>query len=101
MIAIMVPQENDSTYNKIVNMESSFLKADFNKRTIERAVIWPEVTGNVTPLFLAKKAIFYQPKFKWYESVRPKDKDDVFVVPPEMEALLQEPDPSERRRARR
>lgn len=101
VIAIMVPQENDSTYNKIVNMESSFLKADFNKRAIERAVIWPEVTGNVTPLFLAKKSIFYQPKFKWYESVRPKDKDDIFVVPPEMEALLQEPDPSERRRARR
>ncbi|MCM1517741.1 MAG: hypothetical protein NC117_03790 [Pseudoflavonifractor sp.] len=101
VIAIMIPQENDSTYNKIVNMESSFLKADFKGRSIDKAVIWPEVTGTVTPLFLAKSAIFYQPKFKWYESVRPKDKDDIFVVPPDMEALLQEPDPSERRRAKR
>ena len=40
--AIMLPQENDSTYNKIANIESSFLAADFKKQTIERMKMWPE-----------------------------------------------------------
>ncbi len=33
--AIMLPMENDSTYNKIANLESSFLSADFKNQTIE------------------------------------------------------------------
>lgn len=101
VVGIMLPQENDSTYNKIVNIESSFLKANFDHQKMKKMVIWPEVTGTVTPLYLAKRSIFYQPKFKWYEALRPKVKDDIFVVPKEMEELLGEPDPSERRRASR
>ena len=50
--------------------------------------MWPDVDGTVTPLYLAKKSIYYLPQFKWYEALRPKDKDDIFNVPPEMEALL-------------
>ncbi|MBQ8772863.1 MAG: hypothetical protein IJZ17_00075, partial [Muribaculaceae bacterium] len=60
--------------------------------------MWPEVTGKVTPLYLARKSIFYLPKFQWYDALRPKDKDDIFNVPPEMDALLKEPDTSTRRR---
>ena len=48
--AIMLPQENDSTYNKIANIESSFLAADFKKQTIERMKMWPETSGTMTPL---------------------------------------------------
>lgn len=96
--AIMLPMENDSTYNKIVNSQSSFMKAVFNKNRIERLNMWPEVTGKVTPLYLARKSIFYLPKFQWYDALRPKDKDDIFNVPPEMDALLSEPDTSTRRR---
>ena len=37
--AIMLPMENDSNYNKIANLESSFLSADFkNQRSEERRV---------------------------------------------------------------
>lgn len=95
---ISLPQENDSTYNKIVNTESSFLTAWFNGRQIERMIMWPEVTGTVTPLYLARKSIYYLSNFHWYEALRPKDKEDIFVIPPEMEALFKEPDPSLRRR---
>lgn len=60
--------------------------------------MWPDVTGTATPLYLAKKSIFYLSNFQWYEALRPKDKDDIFNIPPEMEALLNEPDPTVRKR---
>lgn len=97
---VMLPEESDSTIDKIVNSESSFLTADFSAgpMQVERIKMWPEVTGTATPLYLAKKSIFYLSNFQWYEALRPKDKDDIFNIPPEMEALLNEPDPSVRKR---
>lgn len=95
---ISLPQENDSSYNKIVNAESSFLRATFTNGQLDTLKMWPEVTGKVVPLYLAKKAFFYLPDFHWYEKLRPVSKDDIFVIPPEMDALLNEPDPSLRRR---
>lgn len=79
--AIMLPQEEDSTYNKIVNLESSYLNARFAGRDIEHAVLWPETSGTVTPLYLAKKNLFRLPQFKWEEALRPRDPADIF--PPE------------------
>ena len=97
---VLLPEESDSTINKIVNSESSFLTADFSAgpMQVERIKMWPDVTGTATPLYLAKKSIFYLSNFQWYEALRPKDKDDIFNIPPEMEALLNEPDPSVRKR---
>lgn len=95
---ISLPMENDSSYNKIVQAESSFLKADFKDGELERMIMWPEVTGTVTPIYLARKSIYYLPGFQWYEKLRPVDKDDIFNIPPEMEALLKEPEPGLRRR---
>ncbi|MBE6318310.1 MAG: hypothetical protein E7081_04995 [Bacteroidales bacterium] len=86
--AIYLPLESDSTYNKIVNIESSFLEAHFNKQNLERCKIWSQSNGTVTPLYLAKKSLYYLPQFKWYESIRPKYPMDVFNVSSEMEELL-------------
>lgn len=85
---IMYPEEADSTINKIVNSQSSFLTALFRGRTTEMIKMWPETTGAVTPLFLAKKSNYFLPKFKWFEGVRPADRYDIFVVPPAMEELM-------------
>jgi len=97
---VLLPEESDSTINKIVNSESSFLTADFSAgpMQVERIKMWPDVTGTATPLYLAKKSIFYLSNFQWYEALRPKDKDDIFNIPPEMEALLNEPDTTVRKR---
>lgn len=78
--AVSFPMENDSTYNKVVTMESSTLSADFYKSTMERMKIWPEVKAVVTPLYLAKSTIFRLPEFQWYSILRPVDPDDVFNV---------------------
>lgn len=93
---IMLPMENDSTYNKIANVESSYMKAYFRGREIEKANLWPETSGTVTPLYLAKKSLFRLPQFQWYEVMRPTSPDDIFVVPPEMVALFASPDPAPR-----
>ena len=88
VMAIYLPLENDSTYNKLVNLESSFLEAHFNDQNLEQCKIWSQSNGTVTPLYLAKKSLFYLPRFKWYESIRPKFPMDVFNVSPEMEDML-------------
>lgn len=85
---IMYPEENDSTINKIVNAESSYLIGYFRGRTTERITMWPQTTGTVTPLFLARKSLYKLPKFKWFEGIRPEDKDDIFIVPEAMEDLM-------------
>lgn len=88
---VMYPEEADSTINKMVNAQSSYLSALFRGRTTERVKMWPQTTGVATPLFLARKANYYLPKFHWYEGVRPLSKDDVFVIPEEMEVLMASP----------
>lgn len=69
---IMLPMENDSSYNKLVDAESSHMTVDMKDRQIEKIKMWPEVTGNTTPLFLVKKAQKYLPNFLWLEAIRPK-----------------------------
>ena len=79
--AVMLPQEEDSTYNKIANIESSFLTADFAGRDIQRVKTWSETSGTVTPLYLAKRSLFLLPRFKWLESSRPTGPSDIFPRP--------------------
>lgn len=86
--AIMLPMENDSTYNKVVNVESSFMTADFEGQEILKMKMWPATNGTVTPLYLAKKSLFFLPQFKWYTDMRPISPEDVFVVPEQMEELM-------------
>lgn len=97
--AIFLPQESDSTYNKIFNVESSFLAADFNNRQLEKMKLWPQTNGTGTPLYLAKKSLYYLPQFKWYGNLRPTSSDDVFNYPDGMAELFAVPDPTERHRS--
>lgn len=86
--AIFLPEESDSTINKMISVESSFLSADFVDGKIKRLKMWPESNGKATPLYLAKRSMMFLPKFKWYAPLRPKDPDDIFVIPTEMEELM-------------
>lgn len=89
--AIMLPQENDSTYNKIANLESSYMAADFLNQELRRMKLWPETSGTMTPLYLAKKQLYYLPQFRWFEPLRPRKPEDVFIIPQEMRDLFAEP----------
>lgn len=69
---IILPQENDSTYNKLVNAESQFLQADLSNRTLDKLKMWPDVSGTVTPLFEIKQQQKHLSGFRWYEAIRPR-----------------------------
>lgn len=88
--AIFFPEESDSTINKMVDVESSFLNAWFVNGNIDRMKMWPASNGNVTPLYLARRAQLLLPKFEWYGPLRPTSPEDIFVVPKEMEELMQQ-----------
>lgn len=84
---IMFPMENDSTYNKYAYTESSYMDAFFEDNDIKHLVMWPQTSGKVTPLYLAKRNSYYLPKFRWYGALRPLSPDDIFYYPPEMADL--------------
>lgn len=69
---IMLPMENDSSFNKLVDAESSYMTVDLVNKQVEKIKMWPEVTGNTTPLFLVKKTQKYLPNFRWLDAIRPK-----------------------------
>lgn len=69
---IFLPQENDSTYNKLVNVESSYMTMDMKDRVLDKLKFWPETTGTMTPLFLIKKSQMYLNGFRWYDALRPR-----------------------------
>lgn len=97
---IMFPQEKDSTYNKMVNAESSYMKLNLKpKQEVDRIIMWPEVSGKVTPLYLAKKSDLYLPQFKWYEELRPKSPEDIYDVSDELKELMQSIEGGTRRRS--
>ena len=95
---ITYPMEQDSTYNKFTMVESSYLDAHFKDNNIDRVLMWPETTGNVTPLYLAKRSEQFLPTFQWYSTLRPLAPDEVFDVPPDMVTLMAMPPVGGKRR---
>jgi lipopolysaccharide export system protein LptA len=89
--ALFFPMENDSTYNKLVNANSAYLTIDMKpKQKVDKIKMWPDVTGTVVPLFLAKRSQLRIDKFRWYDSIRPKEPYDVLVVSDEMRQIFGE-----------
>lgn len=86
--AIFFPEENDSTINKMVYVQSSYLTAWMKENAIERMKMWPESTGKATPLYLARRSMLLLSKFEWFEELRPLDPADIFYIPPEMDAIM-------------
>ncbi|MCM1369300.1 MAG: LPS export ABC transporter periplasmic protein LptC [Candidatus Amulumruptor caecigallinarius] len=69
---IFLPQEKDSTYNKLVRIESSYLELDMDSNKIKHIRYWPEPSGVVYPLFSVKNADRFIEGFRWLESLRPR-----------------------------
>lgn len=95
---IMLPMEADSTYNRLVDAESSYLSIDMENGALERLKMWPEVTGNVTPLFMVKKSQKLLPKAEWLGTLRPRREwyggrivwaDDLGEIPEELELYFE------------
>ena len=89
--ALFYPMENDSSYNKLVNATSAYLTIDMKpKQEVDKIKMWPDVSGTVVPLFLAKKSQLRIDKFRWYDGIRPKAPMDVLEVSAEMRQIFGE-----------
>ncbi len=101
-MVLMFPMENDSTYNKYLIVEGSFLTMWLKpKQEIDKINMWPQPTGKAVPLYMAKKSQLYLPGFQWYEAIRPKNPNDIYIISQEMLDLLSSPEESSKREWKR
>ncbi|MGM9803448.1 MAG: OstA-like protein [Muribaculaceae bacterium] len=99
VLLLTYPMENDSTYNKLITAEGSYMIVKLKpKQQIDKMTLWPDVSGRAIPLFLARKNDFYLEGFKWYDTLRPTTPQSIFGKEDEMNALMQEEAKSARRR---
>lgn len=97
---IMFPQEKDSTYNKMVSAQGSYLRINLKaKQEVDKIVMWPDVNGRITPLYLSRKGDLYLPQFQWLEPLRPQKPDDIFNISDELKSLLRSVNSGTRRRS--
>lgn len=95
---ITFPMERDSSYNKFTFVETSYLDGLFTGNQVDSIVMWPETSGKVTPLYLAKRSSYFLPNFQWYQQMRPLAPDEVFDTPEGMTELLRSPEVGGKRR---
>lgn len=77
---IFYPQEEDSTFTGLNAATSGFLKMEMDtlSNEMEKLIMWPQVDGTMTPISKIKPKDLYLPSFRWYQAIRPKDKNDIF-----------------------
>lgn len=86
--AIFFPEENDSTINKLVNLQTANMHGWFKNRQMNKLKCWPQSNGQTVPLYLAKKSMLLLSKFQWFGTLRPEDPSDIFTISDEMNALM-------------
>lgn len=77
---IFYPQEEDSTFTGLNAATSGFLKMEMDtlSNEMEKLIMWPQVDGTMTPISKIKPKDLYLPSFRWYQAIRPIDKNDIF-----------------------
>ena len=89
---LFFPMENDSTYNKCVRTESGFLSLDLKeKQEVEKVKMWPEVSGTVIPLYLARKSQLKLDEYQWFDDLRPKSPYEVLNISEMMREMISQP----------
>ena len=96
---IFLPQDNDSTYSRLMNATASHLTMDLTDRKLDRLKMWPDVDGTVSPIFRVKNNQKLLPGFRWLTDIRPVREwygdrlhwaDDLGEVSDELEAYFAE-----------
>lgn len=99
---IMLPVENDSTYNKLIRAESAHLTVDMNGNDLSKLKMWSAVDGQVIPLFKIKPSEQFLQGFQWQEALRPRREwyfgrwvwdDDQGDVSDELDEYFKDPPP--------
>lgn len=75
---IFYPEESDKSLIGLNKAESSYLRAFFANRKIDKMTMWPKVNGSLTPIPKLSGDMLKLPSFRWYDELRPKNKEDIF-----------------------
>lgn len=100
---ILLPAENDSTYNKLIRAESEHMTIDMTGKELDKLKMWSAVDGTVTPLFKVTPAEQFLQGFQWQEALRPRREwydgrwvwdDDQGDVSDELDDYFKDPPPA-------
>lgn len=110
VMAIMLPQENDSSYNKLVHAESSFLDVTFSGNDFDKLKMWPEVDGTVSPIGQVPDDAKLLRGSVWLEAIRPERRwygdrvaweDHLGEISDELEAYFSQGEPDSKKATRK
>lgn len=76
---INYPMEEDSTYLYLNFIEAAKLRAYIKERKLKRMLAFPEPKGTTYPLGMAPPERTNLEGFAWFDWIRPKDKNDIFI----------------------
>lgn len=78
--SIFYPIENDGAMIGLNESKSGFLSIWLKENKLDRLKIWPTPVGSLTPIPDLTPEQKELKDFKWYDYLRPKNKDDIFTV---------------------
>jgi len=78
--SIFYPLESDGTMIGLNETKSGFLSMWFKENQFEKLVLWPSPQGVMTPIPDLREEQKKLKDFNWFDYIRPKDKDDIYVV---------------------
>ncbi len=78
--SIFYPIEDDGSMVGLNATKSGFLSIWIQDNKLDRLKIWPSPQGTMTPLPDLKSEQKTLQDFFWFDYIRPKDKDDIYVV---------------------
>lgn len=76
--SIFYPEEKDKSMIGMNQTESAYLSMVLKDKKLEKLKLWPEVKGLMTPLEELDLEKSKLSDFKWFDKLRPVDKDDIF-----------------------
>ena len=78
VMAIFYPLDADSTMIGMNTTEGSYLTTYFKMRSVDRILMTGHSSGVMYPMDKIDENKMYLPDFKWFDRIRPVDRDDVF-----------------------
>jgi len=78
--SIFYPLEKDGSKVGLNETKSGFLSMWFDEGQFEKLILWPSPQGTITPIPDIRPEQKTLKDFNWFDYIRPKDKDDIYVV---------------------
>lgn len=79
---IYYPLEEDGTMVGLNKTKSGYLTLWLKEKKIEKMKLWPTPDAEMHPIPDLDPALKTLPSFFWFDYIRPKNKDDIYIVVP-------------------